>query len=564
MLHSIYVKNLALIDEEEILLEKGLNILTGETGAGKSIIIGSVSAALGTGSLKDLVKDGADHAMVELTFVTKSPLVRALLARMELPVTDDSVVITRSWRSGRSVSRINGETVNAARVREIAACLIDIHGQHEHQSLLYPRYHLELVDSFAAPELTGWKESGKKHYHDWKEAEKLLSEALTDERDRARQIDYLGFEIREIDDASLKDGEDEELEGRFRRLSNAQRILEAASEAGALTGSDNGALMNLSRASGLLSRVSSLDDELQDLSGMLVQLEDLCMDFCRSLDSFIDNFDYDERELTGISQRLDLINRLKAKYGRTISDILRYRDEQARELERLTDFDTYVDGLRKKEQESREKLHEDCEKITMLRRESARELSGLIRESLEELNFLDVQFEIRFEALEEMTENGADSVVFEISTNPGMPPRPLQSVASGGELSRIMLGIKTVMAERDSIETMIFDEIDTGISGRTAQKVSEKMAKLSSARQVIAITHLAQIAAMADNHCLIEKSVEDGVTRTHVRRLDDRETVLELARILGGAKITDTVRKSSEEMKRLAEAQKKEIRRNQP
>ena len=441
-------------------------------------------------------------------------------------------------------------------MREIAACLIDIHGQHEHQSLLYPKYHLALVDSFADRELERRKKSCREHHRDWKEARRLLDEALTDERDRVKQIDFLTFEIGEIDEAGLKEGEDGELEARYRRLSNAQRIMETASEAEQLTGSDSGALMCLSKASGLLARVSSLDDELEEMSTSLVQLEDLCMDFSRTLNSFIDGFHYDERELDEITVRLDLINRLKTKYGRTIPEILQYRDRQAEALERLKDFDSYTAGLKKRLQDSEKKLAEDCSAITALRKASARELAVLIRESLQELNFPDVRFEITFEALDERTENGADAVVFEISTNPGMPPRPLQNVASGGELSRIMLGIKTVMARKDSIETMIFDEIDTGISGRTAQKVSEKMAKLATTRQVIAITHLAQIAAMADTHLLIEKQVEDGVTRTHVRELDEERIVEELARILGGAKITDTVRKSAEEMKKLAEAAK--------
>ena len=556
MLRSIYVRNLALIDEEDILLEDGLNILTGETGAGKSILIGSVSAALGTGSLKDLVKEGVDNASVELTFETDSEMITDLLKDMDLPLMDGCVIITRSFRNGRSISRINGETATVAKVREIAAHLIDIHGQHEHQSLLYPKYHLELVDSFADRKLKDRKMSCREHFHEWKDALRNLEQALLDEKDRVKQIDFLTFEIGEIDDAALKEGEDEELEVMFRRLSNAQKILETASQVEALTGSDSGAQMNLSRASGLLSRISSLDEELQDMSTMLVQLEDLCMDFGRSLSSFIDGFQYDEGELDEISHRLDLINRLKAKYGKTIPDILQYRDVRAEKLKQLEDFDAYVDGLKKLVKESEKALREDCANITIIRKESAKELEKLIQDSLEELNFLDVRFRITFDDLKEMTENGADSVVFEISTNPGMPPRPLQNVASGGELSRIMLGIKTVMARKDSIETMIFDEIDTGISGRTAQKVSEKMAKLSGTRQVIAITHLAQIASMADAHYLIEKQVEEGMTRTHIRKLDEKEITDELARILGGAKITENVRKSAEEMKKLADAKK--------
>lgn len=552
MLRSIYVQNLALLEEEEIQLGDGLNILTGETGAGKSIIIGSVNAALGTGSLKDLVMEGAQTARVELTFETQSARAAAWLEEMELPDMDGCVIITRSYRSGRSVSRINGETVTIAKVRELAAHLIDIHGQHEHQSLLYPKYHLELVDSFASEELGLVKESCAAHFRKWKEVSRELEMALTDERDRVKQMDFLAYEIREIDEAALKEGEDEELEARYRKLSNAQRILGTAGEAGQLTGSDSGALSQLSEASGLLARISSLDEELQEMSSMLVQLEDLCSDFNRTLHSFIDSFQYDERELDGIANRLDLINRLKSKYGKTIPQILQYRDDRREKLTQLQDYDAYVAGLRSRQEEGEKQLRKDCDAITQLRRESAKELSRSIRESLEDLNFLNVRFEIQLTALKEMTENGADAAQFRISTNPGMPLRPLQSVASGGELSRIMLGIKTVMARKDSIETMIFDEIDTGISGRTAQKVSEKMAALAKTRQVIAITHLAQIAAMAEDHFLIEKQVEDGITCTHVRKLEGQEITEELARILGGAQITDTVRKNAEEMKELA------------
>ena len=560
MLRSIYIKNLALISEEEIDLGDGLNILTGETGAGKSILIGSVSAALGTGSLKDLVKEGAGSASVELTFETDSEEISDLLQSMDLPLMDGCVIITRSFRNGRSISRINGETATVAKVREIAERLIDIHGQHEHQSLLYPKYHLELVDSFADKKLRDRKKICREHFHEWKEARGQLEQALQNGKDRAKQIDFLTYEIGEIDDAALKEGEDEELEARFRKLSNAQKILETVSAVETLTGSDSGAQMCLSKASGLLSRISSLDQELQEMSSMLVQMEDECMEFGRTLHSFLDSFQYDEDELEEISRRLDVINRLKTKYAGSIAAVLQYRDDQAEKLAQLQDYDAYVQGLKKRVKEREDALRGDCAVMTELRRESAKDLSGQIRESLEELNFLDVRFEIAFEELKEMTENGADSVEFEISTNPGMPLRPLQSVASGGELSRIMLGIKTVMAAKDSIETMIFDEIDTGISGRTAQKVSEKMAKLSRTRQVIAITHLAQIASMADTHFQIEKQVEKGVTRTHVRKLDEREITREIARILGGAKITDNVLKSAEEMKKLASAQKAQVR----
>ena len=378
MLRSIHVRNLALIDEEEILLEDGLNILTGETGAGKSIIIGSVSAALGTGSLKDLVRDGADYAMVELTFETQSARVASLLDEMQLPAMDGCVIITRSFRKGRSVSRINGETVTVAKVRE----------------MLYPKYHLELVDSFADKSLGDVKRSCRRNYHEWKDISGQLEEAVTDEGDRVKQIDFLTYEINEIDEANLREGEDDELEQRYRKLSNAQKILGAAAQTEELTGSDGGALMNISRASGILSRITDLDSELMDMSQLLIQIEELCSDFNRTLNSFIDSFSYDEKELEEISGRLDLINRLKTKYGKTIPDILAYRDRQEEKLEKLTDYDAYVEGLRKRLDESGKKLGKDCAAITRLRKNSAAELAGRIRESLEELNFPAVRFDI--------------------------------------------------------------------------------------------------------------------------------------------------------------------------
>lgn len=556
MLRSIHVKNMALIEEEEITLDGGLNILTGETGAGKSIVIGSISTALGTGSFKDFAAEDAQGAMVELTFETQSQRVRNRLEELDLPDLDGEVVISRSYRKGRSVSRINGEVVTIAAVRELAALLIDIHGQHEHQSLLYPKYHLALVDSYAENELKGPKQECAESYRRWSEVTQRLENATLDEKERLKQIDFLSFEIGEIDDAALMEGEDESLEAQFRKLSHAQRIQEVLGEVSGLTDTDSGAGMSISKASGRLSQIADLDEGLEELSSILVQIEDMCSDFTRSLSSYMDSFTYDEEEYREISDRLDLINRLKAKYGRTLSEVLKYRDRQQEELDRLLDYDAYVEGLKKEQEQSARKLEKACAAMTQIRRQAAGQLQLQIIQSLEELNFLDVRFEISFEELKEPTANGKDAVTFLISTNPGSPVRPLQSVASGGELSRIMLGIKTIMARRDSIESLIFDEIDTGISGRTAQKVSEKMAQLSRSCQVIAITHLAQIASMADHHYMIEKAVEDGRTHTHVRELPQSEQIEELARILGGAQITDAVRASAAEMKSLACRQK--------
>ena len=558
MLRVLHVKNMALIEEEKIEFGDGLNILTGETGAGKSILIGSLGVALGSGSFKDYVPENADHASVELIFETQSGRVKVWLEEHDIPDMDGQIIISRSFRKGRSISRINGEVVPIGLVRELSSDLIDIHGQHEHQSLLYPKYHLQLVDDFAGEELEKKKERCRMLYQAYASASQKLKEALRDAGDRAKNMDFISFEVSEIDDAGLRLGEDEELENRFRFLSNAQKIMEALSVVQRLTDGDGetDASSQISRASGELSAVASYDEELMQLQSTLSDAEGMLSDFTRALSGYIDAFSYDEQEFSEVSNRLDLINHLKMKYGRTIEDILSYRDARQQELDRLSNFDAYVSGLKAEVEKSRKELLEVCGDITALRKTSAEKLTEQIVRSLRDLNFLDVRFEIRFEKLKEPSGNGMDEASFLISMNPGLPLRPLQHVASGGELSRIMLGIKTVMAKKDEIECLIFDEIDTGISGRTAQKVSEKMAQLSRDRQVIAITHLAQIASMADVHFLIEKRSEDGKTHTGVRQLTGEAITDELARILGGVQITDAVRATAAEMKRMADEKK--------
>lgn len=558
MLRVLHVKNMALIEEEKIEFGDGLNILTGETGAGKSILIGSLGVALGSGSFRDFVPENADNASVELIFETQSGRVRAWLEEHDIPDMDGQIVISRSFRKGRSISRINGEVVPIGLVRELSSDLIDIHGQHEHQSLLYPRYHLQLVDDFAGEQLEKKKERCRTLYQSYAAASQKLKEALQDAGDRAKKVDFISFEVSEIDEAGLRPGEDEELENRFRFLSNAQKIMEALSVVQQLTDGDGerDASSQISRASGELSAVASYDEELMQLQSTLSDAESMLSDFTRALSGYIDAFSYDEQEFSEVSERLDLINHLKMKYGRKIEDILSYRDTRQQELDRLSNFDAYVGGLKSEVEKTRKELLEVCGDITALRKTAAEKLTEQIVRSLKDLNFLDVRFKIHFEKLKEPSGNGMDEVTFLISMNPGLPLRPLQHVASGGELSRIMLGIKAVMAKKDEIECLIFDEIDTGISGRTAQKVSEKMAQLSRDRQVIAITHLAQIASMADEHFLIEKRSEDGKTHTGVRQLTGKEITDELARILGGVQITDAVRATAAEMKRMADEKK--------
>ena len=466
MLRVLHVKNMALIEEEKIEFGDGLNILTGETGAGKSILIGSLGVALGSGSFKDYVPENADHASVELIFETQSGRVKVWLEEHDIPDMDGQIIISRSFRKGRSISRINGEVVPIGLVRELSSDLIDIHGQHEHQSLLYPKYHLQLVDDFAGEELEKKKERCRMLYQAYASASQKLKEALRDAGDRAKNMDFISFEVSEIDDAGLHLGEDEELENRFRFLSNAQKIMEALSVVQRLTDGDGetDASSQISRASGELSAVASYDEELMQLQSTLSDAEGMLSDFTRALSGYIDAFSYDEQEFSEVSDRLDLINHLKMKYGRTIEDILSYRDARQQELDRLSNFDAYVSGLKAEVEKSRKELLEVCGDITALRKTSAEKLTEQIVRSLRDLNFLDVRF---FEKLKEPSGNGMDEASFLISMNPGLPLRPLQHVASGGELSRIMLGIKTVMAKKDEIECLIFDEIDTGLRLRT-------------------------------------------------------------------------------------------------
>lgn len=559
MLASLHVKNMALIKEVEVEFGKGLNIMTGETGAGKSIVIGAVNIALGTGNFKDYVQEDADYALVELVFVTENPAIRRKLQEQELPFEDNEVIITRRYRGGRATSKVNGEIVPVSFVRELAGELIDIHGQHEHQSLLYEKNHLGILDAFARVEIGDRLAKCRELHRHYVKAKRQWKEAVSDAGDRAKELDFLEFETQEIESAMLMVGEDEELESSYRLMTNGQKILEALSETGSLTGASgySGAGDEIGRAVRTLDGVQNYDESLAELAGSLAELEVLLSDFNRSLSEYMDRFTFDEQQLHETEERLDLINRLKTKYGNSIEEILASAKEKSDRIEILNHYEDYIEKLREDYERSRAEFLKTADEISAIRKKYANILAEKIRNALVDLNFLDVRFEIAFQECAEPTENGKDEICFMISTNPGLPLRPLANVASGGELSRIMLAIKAVMADKDAVETLIFDEIDTGISGRTAQKVSEKMAVIAKSHQVLCITHLAQIAAMADQHYIIEKKPANSKTVTNIGLLSEEESIEELARILGGAKITETVLENAREMKELAKNTKK-------
>lgn len=558
MLHNLYVKNLALIDEIEVEFTKGLNILTGETGAGKSIILGSVNLALGGKYSADIIRKGAEYGYVELTFFVENKTQAEALKRKDIFPEDGVVVLSRKLMSKRSISKINGETVPIALLKEAASILIDIHGQHEHQSLLYKKNHLTILDAFAKENIKQVKEKLAKAYLIYKEQKEELEEALTDEKERNKEIGFLEFEIQEIRQAKLSRQEDETLEETYRRMTNGKKIVGNLEEAYEYTGGTNSETASeaISRALRCMQEAAGCDEQAQDMFQQLAEIDSLLNDFNRELSDYKMSFDFSEETFFEVETRLNEINRLKAKYGNSIEEILEYCDKKEERLLKLQDYDAYLAQLQKKVEETEAEVKHYSNQLSLLRKEESVKLAEAIRKGLRDLNFLDTQFEIVFRELGTYTVQGTDEVEFMISMNPGEPVKALGNVASGGELSRIMLAIKSVMAEKDQIETLIFDEIDVGISGRTAQKVSEKMSFIGRNHQVICITHLAQIAAMADAHYAIEKQVEDGVTKSKIFRLSKEQEIEELARILGGAKITDTVMQSAAEMKELAERTK--------
>ena len=557
MLQNLHVKNLALIDEIEVEFKDGLNILTGETGAGKSIILGSISLAHGGRYTKDILRQGAEYGFVELTFLVENESQQKKLKELDIFPEEGMVTLSRRLMAGRSVSRINGETVQMGLLKEASSILIDIHGQHEHQSLLYKKNHLGIVDAFAKEYLAEDKEKAAQAYKAYKACEKELKEAEADESQRAKELSFLKFEVSEIQEAHLLPGEDEELESLYRRMTNSKKIADSVNEAYLYTSEGGGnASEALSRAIRALSEASEYDDRAAQLYGQLVEVDSLLNDFNRELADYSKTCEFSDEEFYETENRLNEINHLKTKYGDTIEKILDYCASREERIGILEDFDNYILRLKDQCAKAEEVLRQSTARLTKIRKKQAKILEEAIEEGLKDLNFENVKFRIQFESTKDYTAEGMDDIEFMISLNPRQPVKPLAGVASGGELSRIMLAIKTVMAKRDDIETLIFDEIDVGISGRTAQKVSEKMALIGKKHQVICITHLAQIAAMADHHYMIEKSTKKGDTKTSIELLDEKRSIEELARILGGAKITDTVVQSAVEMKELAKQTK--------
>ena len=554
MLYSLHVKNLALIKEQEIEFSKGLNILTGETGAGKSVVIGSVNLALGGKADAGLIRTGEEYALVELVFGLENEAQRKLLEAMDIqPDEDGTVVIQRKLMQGRSVSKVCGENVTARQLKDISNILINIHGQNDHQELLHKNKHLEILDEYCMDDLKNLPAQLKENLRVLEDIREKLDETSMDENSRMREQELLEFEVSEISDAELVAGEDEQLEARYHKMVNSRKISEAAGVALSMTGSgesEESASDMIGRAVRELSSVSSYDSELEDLLSQLSDVENLLTDFNHSLSGYISDLEFDDEEFHTVEDRLNVLNHLKDKYGGSIEAVLLELSRKQERLDTLSDLDAHRNKLKAELKAQEEKVLLLCKKISDIRKKTSKGLEKKLTEALIDLNFLDVRFEISIKSDENsVTSKGYDSVEFMISTNPGEDLRPLEKIASGGELSRIMLALKTVVADKDDISTLIFDEIDAGISGKTAWKVSKKLGELSREHQIICITHLPQIAAMADEHFMIEKGLSDGRTVTNIYALSEEASIGELARLLGGDKITDAVMQNAQEMR---------------
>ena len=498
---------------------------------------------------------GEESGLVELVFDCEEPRLAEKLKSMDLePSEDGTVILSRKLSSGKSICRINGETVTAKQIKELSELLIDIHGQHEHQSLLHKKKHMEILDAYAGAEFAKCAEQVGALYHECAALEKRISAETLDDASRGREQSLAEFEQKEIADAGLQPGEDEELEQAYRKMSNSRKIAESLAESYRLSGNDteDGAGNSLSRALRALRSVTMYDPALEQMEEQLAEVESLLSDYNHDVSEYMSDLEFDEEDFRSTEERLNTINHLKGKYGNTIEEILKYKEEKEAYLEKLADYDTYMQKLNAEWTEKQKLLEKACEELSGIRRKNATVLTQKLKDALIGLNFLTVEFDIAVRPGQTITAKGYDDVEFLISTNPGESLKPLSQVASGGELSRIMLAIKTVLAGRDEIDTLIFDEIDTGISGRTAWKVAEQLSVLSGAHQVICITHLPQIAAMADVHFVIEKSSTDDMTITDIHKVSAEESLAELARLLGSDALTEAALSNAKEMKEQA------------
>lgn len=560
MLLNVHIKNIALIDDANVNFTDNLNILTGETGAGKSIIMGALKIGMGDKLPKDIVREAGKEGFCQLLFLVDDESVLEQIRQLGVePTEDGEILITRRIVNSRTINTINDMAVTAARLREVSALLIDMHTQHQQQTLLKKNEHMKLLDKFGRAAIEPLKREVAQRHADYTELVDQMDKLSMDEAERSRRAEFLKYQIAEIESANVKAGEDEDIEHQYNKMVNSRDIVAAASEVYSVTGYENqsSAGNEIGRVLVNLKGIKELDDEIDGLYSQLENIDALLNDFNVELSNYMQSMNFDDSEFREVESRLDVINDIKGKYGSTVDEVNRYLEESKAEYEKLSEYDEYIAELSGKINKAKKLMIDAADKLSAERKKQAKLMCKEIKTALSDLSFMQVDFDMVFDRLSECTANGIDDCYFVISTNVGEKLRPLYDVASGGELSRIMLAVKSCMAAEDNIGTLVFDEIDVGISGRAAQAVAEKMALISKKHQVISITHLPQIAAMADSHYLIEKSADEGKTVTKIVRLSETESITEIARLLGGASITDAVMSNALEMKQMAEKTKK-------
>ena len=547
MLVSLHIQNIGLIDNIEIPFRRGLNVLSGETGAGKSMIIGSLDALLGGEMAKSLKRE--EDSFIEGVFALEgmSPAIFDCLEKLGLS-GEQELIISRKVSGGRSVFRCNGQMITKTAVLELRARLLDIHSQREHQSLLQVKNHILMLDRYFAKEITPLLEELRLLDKQRREAEKALAELNMEESARLREVDFLQFEIKEIEEANLKPGEDQSLEQELEVLQNSRQIQEALQAAMEAVAGEYGSRNQVGQAAYGLQRVKDYDERLMSLWEQLLSAEDILHDVARETERYLDTMDGYEERLFEAEERMDVINSLKAKHGNTIEEILAALPQKAERLAFLEDIVKNRQRRQRQMAEIDQKMQAKAGELTAVRRKAADQLKREMEERLGALNFNNNQFEVKIERKKQVQADGWDEAAFYISTNKGEALKPLVEIASGGELSRIMLAMKGIFAAVDEIPSLIFDEIDTGISGITAGMVGEQMKRLAAGKQIFAISHLPQIVALGDAHYLIYKRETQNHTHTEIIELDSEARVKELARLLGGKNISKAVEDTAREM----------------
>ena len=550
MLNLLHIENIAIIEQADIVFEPGFNALTGETGAGKSIVIDALSAVLGQRTSRDLIRTGSEKAFVSACF---SGVPASVLEEQGLSPEEELLLQREIHTDGRNICRINGRPSTVSQLRALGTTLLNIHGQHDGQQLLDEEQHIVFLDSFGRvqPMLDTYRDA----YHQLADIRRKIQALQMDEAEKARRVDTLRYQISELERAELQRGEEEELLSRRNFLRNSEKFISAVSEADyCLNGDDNasGALGMLSQAQGALSGVKNLDDSYAVLYERLANVYSEVYDLADILRERRESFDFSPNELDEVEGRLDQLYRLKKKYGPSVEDMLDYLERCRGELNEIADADDMLIALERQRDKAEKNAFSEAEKLSQARHEAAETLSAQILEELRQLDMGKIRFTVDF-VKTELSENGVDGVQFLMSANAGEELKPIHKIASGGELARIMLAMKNVLSEQDQVGTLVFDEVDTGVSGRAAQKVAEKMARISRRKQVLCVTHLPQLAAMADTHFSVEKGELGGRTYTKVTQLDRQRRREELARLTGGSRVTETMLSGAEELLRQAE-----------